>query len=430
MSGEGAVGSEPWRGSPYAGYLYSYPHKTAYRPLEPAVSLERLWADEDKRALSLYLHVPFCEMRCGFCNLFTRSRPPADTVSAWLATLQRQVRVVRGWLGPATFARAALGGGTPTMLDAAQLETALGLLGQLGASGVPTSVETSPATATPDRLAVLARAGVTRVSIGVQSFEPDEVRTAQRPQSDHQVSAALEAIRALAFPVLNLDLIYGIPGQDPASWERSLAAALRWTPEELYLYPLYVRPLTGMAARARTPDDDHRVRLYTLAREVLLGSGYEQVSMRMFRRPGPRVEPAYRCQEDGMVGLGVGARSYTRALHYASDYAVGARSVAGIIDRWIAEPDSAFGVARHGVMLDAAEQGRRKVILTLLGAEPVPNAPPELRPLLDALVERGFARGEGDGVVLTAEGLGHSDAIGPALISPAVRARMSAWEER
>lgn len=430
MSGAGAVGSGPWGGSPYSGYLYSYPHKTAYRPLAPVVALDRLWADEDKRALSLYLHVPFCEMRCGFCNLFTRSRPPSDTVSAWLATLERQVRVVRDWLGPATFARAAVGGGTPTMLDPAQLETALGLLGQLGASGVPTSVETSPATATPDRLAVLARAGVTRVSIGVQSFEPGEVRTAQRPQSASQVDAALEAIRALGFPVLNLDLIYGIPGQDPASWERSLSAALRWSPEELYLYPLYVRPLTGMAARARTPDDEHRLVLYAVARELLVGCGYEQVSMRMFRRPGPRVEPTYRCQEDGMVGLGVGARSYTRALHYATDYAVGARSVAGIIDRWIAEPDSAFGVARHGVVLDAAEQARRRVILTLLGAERVVDPPPELRPLLHALVERGFARGEGEGVVLTPEGIGHSDAIGPALISPTVRARMSEWEAR
>ena len=337
---------------------------------------------------------------------------------------------MRGWLGPAAFARAAIGGGTPTLLDAPQLRAVTDLLAGLGASGIPTSVETSPATATPDRLAVLYEAGVTRVSIGIQSFEADEVRTAQRPQSHAQVDAALDAIRGFGFPVLNLDLIYGIPGQDEASWERSLLAALRWAPEELYLYPLYVRPLTGMAARARTPGDDHRLRLYAIGREVLLGSGYEQASMRMFRRPGPRSEPAYRCQEDGMVGLGVGARSYTRALHYASDYAVAARSVEGIIDRWIAEPDDAFAFARHGTWLDPAEQDRRRVILTLLGAEPVADAPEELLPLLDELVHKGWARRAGEGVLLTPEGMGRSDAIGPALISPAVRGRMAEWEAR
>jgi len=69
-------------GSPYQGYLYAYPHKTAYRPLRPRPLLRDVWADEVRDALFLYVHVPFCEMRCGFCNLFTRSRPPAEQVRA------------------------------------------------------------------------------------------------------------------------------------------------------------------------------------------------------------------------------------------------------------------------------------------------------------------------------------------------------------
>lgn len=431
-------------GSPYAGYLYSYPHKTAYRTLSPAVSLGELWADEARAALSLYLHVPFCKMRCGFCNLFTRSRPPGEVVSAWLRTLRRQANIVRGMLGPAHFERFAIGGGTPTMLEPGQLGELFSILGDFGVLGRPSSVETSPATATDDQLAVLKEAGVTRVSIGVQSFEPAEVQSAQRPQSNLQVAAALDRIRAVDFPVLNLDLIYGIPGQTAGSWIRSLESALRWAPEELYLYPLYVRPLTGMAVRARHPDDALRTGLYTVGRDYLLANGYTQASMRMFRRsprqatqggplpPQPGLAPAgaYRCQEDGMIGLGVGARSYTRRLHYSTDYAVKARGVEGIIDDWIGRSDAELGVANHGIWLDDAEQARRRLILTLLALEPVTEVPDELESAVDVLIDTGLAARGPDGITLTEAGIARSDAIGPALISPAVRARMAAWETR
>lgn len=113
-------------------------------------------------------------------------------------------------------------------------------------SAVPLSVETSPSTATADRLAVLADRGTTRISIGVQSFVDAEARAAVRPQHRSEVEAALGRIREARIPVLNIDLIYGIEGQTEDTWRTSLDAALAWSPEELYLYPLYVRPLTGL----------------------------------------------------------------------------------------------------------------------------------------------------------------------------------------
>jgi len=76
--------------SPYQGYLYAYPHKTAYRRLSPRPELADVWAGERQDALFGYLHLPFCEMRCGFCNLFTRANPPAEQVTAYLAQLRRQ----------------------------------------------------------------------------------------------------------------------------------------------------------------------------------------------------------------------------------------------------------------------------------------------------------------------------------------------------
>jgi oxygen-independent coproporphyrinogen-3 oxidase len=234
-------------GSPYQGYLYAYPHKTAYRRLDPAPSLRDVWAGEDTSSLFLYLHVPFCEMRCGFCNLFTRSTPPAEQVRVYLRQLRAEALATRDALGPARFAAGAIGGGTPTYLTAQELEelfSIVALMSGPGSSGL--AVETSPKTATADRLAVLAGHGVTRVSMGVQSFIDREAHAAGRPQRRSDVDTALAAIRAAGLPVLNVDLIYGIDGQTPASWAVSLAAALAWRPEELYLSPLYVRPLTGL----------------------------------------------------------------------------------------------------------------------------------------------------------------------------------------
>src|SRR5215218_4015568 len=132
-------------GTPYASYAYSYPHKTAYGPLVPARALEDAWADEAKDALFLYLHVPFCEMRCGFCNLFTTANPRESLAEAYFDALWRQSRRVREAIGPAKYARMAIGGGTPTYLSVRQLEQVLRIsseLFEIDGRRVPISVET------------------------------------------------------------------------------------------------------------------------------------------------------------------------------------------------------------------------------------------------------------------------------------------------
>ncbi|AUG76278.1 coproporphyrinogen III oxidase [Kitasatospora sp. MMS16-BH015] len=436
----------PAAGSPYQSYVYAYPHKTAYRPLRPRPELRELWAGEPQHALSLYLHIPFCEVRCGFCNLFTRIGSPEGLTTAYLDALDRQAATVREALdGGARFALAAFGGGTPTYLTAGELERLCDIAEhRLGADlrAVPLSVEASPDTATADRLRVLAERGTTRLSLGVQSFLDEEARSAVRPQKRAAVEAALGRVREAGFPVLNIDLIYGIDGQTEASWLRSLDAALAWQPEELYLYPLYVRPLTGLARRAAeaTPAgwDEQRLRLYRAGRDHLLGQGYQQVSMRMFRRAGsPEAGSSeYSCQTDGMVGLGCGARSYTSRLHYSFDYAVDAREVRGIIDAYVATTD--FSRAEVGRAMTPDESRRRHLIQSLLqaegldladyrrrfGTEAVADFAAELAPLSDRLA---FTE---DRLTLTPEGLAHSDAIGPALFSDSVRADMASYQLR
>ncbi|MFI6516119.1 STM4012 family radical SAM protein [Spirillospora sp. NPDC050679] len=425
---------------PYQGYVYAYPHKTAYRPLAPEPALERVWENEDKSALFLYLHVPFCEMRCGFCNLFTRTGAPEELTGAYLDALERQAVRVRDALGEAAFSTAAFGGGTPTYFTAPELERLCDIAGRFAdLSSIPLGVETSPATATTDRLAVLAERGTTRISIGVQSFIDAEARAAVRPQKRAEVEAALDRVRAVGFPTLNIDLIYGIDGQTPVTWLHSLDAALAWRPEEIYLYPLYVRPLTGLGKLGRDWDDQ-RLSLYRLGRDHLLAEGYEQVSMRMFRRPGTGAGSGteYCCQTDGMVGLGCGARSYTADLHYSFEYAVGASQVRAIIDDYVRAED--FGTARVGFRLDAAERRRRHLVQSLLQSAGLDRAAYRARFGSDAaadfaselsvFADRGWLGESASTLRLTPEGLAHSDAIGPALFSAGVQDLMNTYEAR
>ena len=429
------------RRAPYESYAYSYPHKSAYRMLEPAVRLEDAWATESKDSLFLYLHVPFCEMRCGFCNLFTTANPEAEAREAYLKAFERQAEAVSRALGEARFARMAIGGGTPTYLDPASLDSLFRIAARVfgaNARDIPASCETSPLTAERDKLRVLRDRGVERVSIGVQSFDEREARAAGRPQRTDDVLRALTRIREEEFPVLNLDLIYGLPGQSVRSWLASLTAALRFAPEELYLYPLYVRPLTGLERHPKEWDD-YRLECYREGRALLLAEGYEQVSMRMFRSSrAPSDEgPAYCCQEDGMVGLGCGARSYTSALHYSNEYAVGACGVRDIIARYSACPSEEFERAGYGFALDGAEQRRRFVVKSLLRAEGLEQGayrarfgkePADDVPELGALVESGLAAADASRLRLTDAGLELSDAIGPLLYSARVRELMQAYE--
>lgn len=434
---------------PYQQYVYAYPNKTAYRPLHPRPRLSDLWTAEPQHALSLYLHIAFCEIRCGFCNLFTRVGAPEELASRYLEAMTRQATTVRNALSStATFATAAIGGGTPTTLTPDELNRLFDMAEHtMGAdlTTIPLSVEASPATATADRLAVLAARGTTRLSLGVQTFDPDEARALVRPQHRAEVDAALQRIRDAAIPVLNIDLIYGIEGQTESSWRTSLRAALNWNPEELYLYPLYVRPLTGLARRSSQPDiswDAQRLSLYRTGRDLLLAHGYVQHSMRMFRRAdAPDQGPNdYACQSDAMVGLGCGARSYTRDMHYAFDYAVDARHVRAIIDDYVSRTETDFQRADYGTVMTDDETRRRYLLQSVLQAEGMPvidyqqrfGAGPDTHfgTVLDRWRQRDWLTTNQDHLMLNAEGLAHSDALGPELFSTSMRAAMAAYESR
>lgn len=439
------------RQTPYQAYSYSYPHKSAYRTLEQPMPLQPLWAREDRSALFGYIHVPFCEMRCGFCNLFAMANPGDELVERYVSQVVRQMRVLNEVLGERRFARFALGGGTPTFLQPRQLETLLraaeDILG-IPLQDTPSGIEASPETATADKLAVCRAMGIDRVSLGIQSFSAPEMRALARPQQNDAVRSAIARIREAGFPTLNLDLIYGIAGQTVASLLASIDSALEFKPEELYLYPLYVRQHTGLGKLAQrkaaggfgtiplTPSGDSRLQLYIAARDHLRARGYVQVSMRMFRAPHARDQdgPSYCCQNDGMVGLGTGARSYTRSLHYSTDYAVGRAGTMDIINAYLDYEETDFMEARHGFRLSQDEQRRRFVIQSLLTepgldlkayAQRFGSACLDDLPDLRELAALGLAEQSGTVLRLNDLGYAYADTIGPWLASEQVQDLMA-----
>ena len=189
-------------------------------------------------ARHLYVHLPFCAHRCGYCDFVTvtgRGSEHRTYVDALLAELELE----RHLLAPAV-ETVFLGGGTPTFTEPAALARLLAALPR----AEETTVEANPETVTPELAALLREHGVNRVSLGAQSFQPHLLETLERRARPEDVRGAVHLLREAGFDNVSLDLIYGIPGQSADDLERDLAAALALAPEHVSAYELEAKPGT------------------------------------------------------------------------------------------------------------------------------------------------------------------------------------------
>lgn len=416
--------------SRYVSYMYSYPHKTAYRTLTPPVSLSPYLERLEGREASLYFHIPFCAHKCGYCNLFSQQCCDAERISLYLHTMRRQAEQLSVAAQGLKFTSFAVGGGTPLILDEGQLEELFCLAELFGVhpSRVFTSVETSPEYTQKSVLRQLRARGVERLSMGVQSFNETELKKLKRRPGLGTVVGALKNIVEAGFPQFNLDLIYGIEGQTVESFMRSLNTALTYRPNELFIYPLYVRPGTRIDVRST---DDIGYAIYKSARELLVGQGFVQTSMRRFVRR-ETTETEFSCGDEVMLSCGAGGRSYLGNLHYATPYAVRQQAIADEIDHYIRTTD--FMTAANGFLLSTEEMQIRFIIKNLMYHRGVDLAEYEKRfgekpdrNLFREFTDRGWIEETGRIVRLTEEGMAYSDYIGQAFISPVVRKLMSEY---
>ncbi len=429
----------------YPGYVYGYPHKKAYRPLAAPVSLEEAWAGEDRSALFCYVHVPFCNQRCSFCNLFTFVPQGASPTAIYLDALAREMRAYARALGEARFARLYLGGGTPTFLETGELRRLVSALRQeLGISPeqAHACIEASPETLDAEKIALLREVGFQRLSLGVQSFVPEELRQVNRRFDFGLHNDAIERIGEARFPHFNIDLIYGLPGQTMDTWRQSLKRGIESPATSLFLYPLYVRPLTGLSRRSEAPpapSPGQMGALYDLAVELLRGAGFRQETMRQFRRDGEGhlAELEYRCQRDGTIGLGAGARSYTQRLHYSTPWRMVGRNIRAVVEEHGSRMRAGDTDVAHGFVLDDDERARRFLLQSLLHdgldraafRELFPHdALERFAPQWEALEEeRCVARGA-ERISLTPRGVRHSDAVGRLFFSERVESLIADYE--
>src|SRR5919202_518580 len=193
------------------------------------------------RARHLYVHLPFCARRCGYCDFVTLVGRHGDH-GAYVDALLAELELERERLAP-RLETVFLGGGTPTYTALPELVRLLQALPRAD----EVTVEANPETVTPELATALAEAGVTRVSLGAQSFAPHLLRTLERRAGPEAVRRAFYALRDASFDNISLDLIYGIPGQNAADLERDLSEALALEPEHLSCYELEAKPGTRFA---------------------------------------------------------------------------------------------------------------------------------------------------------------------------------------
>jgi oxygen-independent coproporphyrinogen-3 oxidase len=241
----------------------------------------------DETPLGLYVHVPFCASTCDFCA-FYQTQPTAETVTGFLDGVKTEAGLV-AWPRPVT--TVFWGGGTPGLLAPRQIK-------QLGATlrerfvGEPRewTVELAPASVTVERLAAFKAIGVTRISLGVQSFSPELLDGLGRQHTREQIYRAHERIRAAEFRSVNLDLMFALPGQDEASWVADLQAAAELAPDHLSTYCLTFEEDTALWVKLSQGkvklDTEREARLYEETWARLADLGYAQYEVSNFARPG------------------------------------------------------------------------------------------------------------------------------------------------
>jgi len=273
----------------------------------------------------VYLHVPFCHHRCGYCDFATeavgglaeddRDQLMRRYVSALQQDLAAQVATAEQRPVTSVF----VGGGTPTLLPP---ELVAAVVRSVGAelplaAGVEVTVECNPETASPELFAALADAGVTRVSMGAQSFDPAVLAVLDRLHRPERVAEAVAMVRAAGIPEVSLDLIYGTPGEDAASWHESLAAVLAADVDHVSAYALGVHANTPLgravaAGQVPPPDDDVQRERFDEARAVLTSAGFSHYEVANFARGDARRSRhnVLYWRHGDYLGVGVGAHAH------------------------------------------------------------------------------------------------------------------------
>ena len=367
----------------------------------------------------LYVHVPFCARTCDYCA-FYQAAPDAEGIRRYFENLQREAALV-SW--PAHLDTVFWGGGTPGLLTPRDLGR-LGSLVRDVCGGTPSewSVEMTPLSATEARLQALREAGVTRISLGVQSFQPRLLEALGRQHTPEQAFKAAERVRAAGFENVNYDLMFALPGQEDEDWLGDLDQAIALNPAHISTYcltfeedtKLWLKLSQGKIKR----DVEAEARLYTRTWERLAEAGYGQYEISNFALPGRECRHnlnTWRMQD--WIGLGPSA---------ASQHAGWRGTNIADLDKWGAEVVAGRRATEDRTELSSALLAEDALIFGLRMNEGVDmeqwreKAPVAGWTAVDAMVaelsEGGLAELSGSRIRLTARGRLLADSVGERLL--------------
>jgi len=364
-----------------------------------------------EKAFGVYVHVPFCTVRCGYCDFNTYTAEelgPGVSRAGFAATAIQEIRLARRVLGErdVPVSTVFFGGGTPTLLDPADLGAVLDAVdGELGlAPDAEVTTESNPDSVRPGDLEQLLAGGLNRISFGMQSAVDHVLHTLDRTHDPARVPQVVADARAAGFGQVSLDLIYGTPGESVPDWEASLDAALACEPDHLSAYSLIVEDGTALARRVRRgelpmPDEDDLADKYLLADERLAAAGLEWYEVSNWAR-----DAAARCRHNlgywrgaDWWGVGPGAHSHVGGVRWWN-----VKHPAAYADRLAADASPAH--ARE--LLDEETRRVERVLLELRLSEGLDLSVLDAsgRRAVPGVVDRGLAVIDGERVVLTREG--------------------------
>jgi oxygen-independent coproporphyrinogen-3 oxidase len=247
---------------------------------------------------SVYVHLPFCAEQCAFCGCTMLVAGRREAGTRYLDALERQLDLVA--VPPLPVVRIHLGGGTPTWFQVPELSRLFGILDARfrRTAGMEVSVEIDPEITTDEQLDALAVLGTTRVSFGVQSFDPVVLAAVDRPQRTGRVEALLARARMLGMRGINVDLMYGLPHQTPRSWADTLARVAALRPDRLavfaYAHVPWGKPHQRKLESFALPGPSERLTLSRIASELLEAEGYVPIGFDHFARPDDELAVALR----------------------------------------------------------------------------------------------------------------------------------------
>ncbi|WP_245884590.1 radical SAM family heme chaperone HemW [Tumebacillus permanentifrigoris] len=274
---------------------------------------------------SLYVHIPFCASKCYYCD-FNSYVSTSDVMDRYLDGLDRELEAVSAAYLHKPLQTVFFGGGTPTIFDARQSERMMEMLHRhfKMADGVEISVESNPGTVDLEKLRVLKDGGVNRLSFGVQSFDNDLLVKLGRLHDRDAVYRSWELARQAGFQSINLDLMFGLPGQTVETLEGTLKALIELGPEHVSAYSLKVEegtPFYTWYERGKLilPHEDEEVQMYHLVMDTFRANGYDMYEISNYAKPGHRSRhnQVYWRNEPYMA-TGSGAHGYVDGVRYVN----------------------------------------------------------------------------------------------------------------